>query len=70
MGVEAHNPDDVIRYFGGVRETQAAFGKKSRAIVYYWKQRGLMPELLARKADEMSRGLLKFDPKAYDKRPS
>ncbi len=55
----------MIKCFGGVRETQAAFGKRSRQIVYYWKQQGRMPELLARKASEMSNGRLKFDPRAY-----
>lgn len=63
--MQAHNPDHVIKFFGGVLKTQAAFGKKSRQNVYYWKQRGKMPELLARKASEMSKGKLKFDPRAY-----
>ena len=66
--MQAHNPDDVIKFFGGVRKTQAAFGKKSRQNVYYWKKQGLMPELLARKAAEMSKGRLKFDPKPYERR--
>lgn len=65
--LQAHNPEHVIQYFGGVVKTQAAFGKKSRQNVYYWRKRGRMPELLARKASEMSNGFLKFDPSEYER---
>ena len=62
---KAHIPEDVIEYFGGVPETQVALKKRSRQIVYYWKKRGRMPELLARQASDLSNGQLKFDPRVY-----
>jgi hypothetical protein len=63
--MKAHNPNDVVKFFGGVRKTQEAYGLRSRQSVYYWLKRGRMPELMARKGVELSRGKLKFDHSEY-----
>lgn len=63
--MQAHNPEHVVKFFGGVRKTQIAYGLDSRQTVYYWLKIGRLPELRAREAAELSRGRLKFDKTAY-----
>lgn len=63
--MQAHNPDDVVRYFGGARKTQAKFGLRSRQTVYYWLTRPQMPLSRAMQAEELSGGHLKFDKSVY-----
>lgn len=63
--MQAHNPNDVVRFFGGVVKTQAAFKLDSRQTVYYWMKRKRLPEVRARQAHDLSRGRLKFDQTAY-----
>jgi len=63
--VQAHNPEHVIAYFGGPTKTQRAFGLASKYSVYYWRARGLMPELKAQEAAELSNGELVYDREVY-----
>lgn len=57
----------VVKHFGGVPQTQKAFGLDSRQTVYYWLKRKQLPEVRARQAHDMTGGALHFDPKAYAK---
>lgn len=63
--MKAHDPEDVINYFGGVEATRKRFQLKSRYSIYYWGYQGKLPELRARQANELSGGDLVFDKSAY-----
>lgn len=62
----AHRPSDVVEYFGSGAAAARELRLKSRAIVSYWLKRGRVPELRARQASEVSGGVLKFVPAAYE----
>ena len=62
----AHRPADLVEHFGSGAAAARKLRLKSRAIVSYWRKRGRVPELRARQASEISGGVLKFDPAAYE----
>src|SRR5690606_27200667 len=62
----AHRPADVVEHVGSGAAAARELRLKSRAIVSYWLKRGRVPELRARQASEVSGGVLKFDPSAYE----
>ena len=64
--MDASNPNHVVEFFGSVPKTQKAFRLRSRQTVYHWLRRGIVPEVRARQAHEMTRGRLRFDRKAYE----
>jgi hypothetical protein len=61
----AHDPDDLVRFFGGVRKAQIALNLRSRQSIYHWRRAGKVPEVRARRAEEISGGRLKFDRSKY-----
>lgn len=65
--MDASNPNHVVEYFGSVPKTQEAFRLRSRQTIYYWLKRGLVPEVRARQAHEMTRGRLRFQSKTYER---
>jgi DNA invertase Pin-like site-specific DNA recombinase len=57
----------VVRYFGGPTRTAKAF-KTHRQTVYHWLRRGLLPEVRARQAAEISEGALRFNARLYPRK--
>lgn len=60
--------DAVIKHFGTAAAAARAIGLSGTSAVTNWRTRynGLVPELYARKYRDVTRGKLKFDPKAYE----
>ena len=55
--------DDLIKHFGSVAKTAAAFGV-SVSAVYQWKKHRV-PERIAYKAQFLTGGALQVDPSVY-----
>jgi hypothetical protein len=59
--------DEAVAYFRSAVKLSRELGLRSSGAISNWRIRngGKVPELYARKLHDMTRGKLRFDPKAY-----
>jgi hypothetical protein len=59
--------NDVINYFGSLQAVATELGLRSPGAITNWRlrYRGRVPELWARKLDDITRGELRFKPSDY-----
>jgi hypothetical protein len=64
--------DEAIAHYGSAVELARQLNLRSPGAITNWRSRydGQVPELYARQLHDKTRGKLKFDPKAYERRPS